>query len=122
MSPHEQDNSSEAEAAIAAAKLALPQLFCHGMRYPGCKIGCDNFALQGVSTALEFLKQCRKTQKPNRNSYGLKHAAERWGKTYIANGELIVAAVFLGFPYHWSGDGPNVLIGVSERDLKRLAS
>jgi hypothetical protein len=52
-----------------------------------------------------------------------KHEAERWGEVngmqgYIANGELIVAAGYLGFAmkWDWRGDdnnGPNVMIGVA---------
>jgi hypothetical protein len=110
MSPHE-----EAEAAIAAVTAQLPELCAHGMK-PTRAGRCDEF------TALEFLKQCRKTQKANRSSYGLKHDVERRCHCYIANGELIVAAVFLGFPYHWSGDSPNVLIGVSKRDVQRVSA
>lgn len=51
-----------------------------------------------VETARAFLSGCVpvKTRPAASHSYGLKHAAERWGKSYVSNGALIQAAIDLG--------------------------
>lgn len=61
-----------------------------------------------VATALAFIdcgpvmRVGLKSRKA-RNSYGLKHTAENWGRhlgfePYIANGDLICAALYRGIP------------------------
>jgi hypothetical protein len=82
-----------------------------------------------VVTAMEFLSQLDGTKTGRVDSYRLKHVAEDWGKRhdlagYISNGALIVAALAIELVVEpcgppWS-DSPNVLIGVSEKSLKRL--
>jgi hypothetical protein len=111
----------EGKKAIEFALTGVSALRCAGI-HPNWKRDDDEFSAANVETAIAFLKRCRKTTKPSRGSYGLKHAAEQWGQAngmqgYIANGELIVAAVYLGFTmkWDWRGDdnnSPNVMIGV----------
>jgi hypothetical protein len=78
-----------------------------------------------VATAIAFLRQCRKVKKPNRHSYGLKHAAERWGGSngrhpYVANGALIAAALYLGFIIKTVPKDLNVFVAVAVKDVRRL--
>jgi hypothetical protein len=54
---------------------------------------------------------------PTRGSYGLKHVAERALGDYVANGELIAAALMAGYPMR---PDFNPLFGMSQRDLKRV--
>ena len=83
-------------------------------------------AAEGVATAINFLLQCRPVASARLSSYGLKHAAERWGgrygmASYIANGELIAAAIFLGLPIaRVDPTSPNVAVAVGRQDLARL--
>jgi ribosomal protein S27AE len=57
---------------------------------------------------------------PEVGSYSLKHTAEWFLSlhcSYVSNGRLIWAAAALGLPIaHPDGSGPNLLIGVSERE------
>jgi hypothetical protein len=59
--------------------------------------------LPNIATAIAFVKLCQPIKNPVLTSYGLKHVAERWGERngmepYVANGEFIVAAIYLGVP------------------------
>jgi hypothetical protein len=56
---------------------------------------------------------------PNTGSYGLKHIAEDILGEYVANGELITAALMAGYPMRHD-DGPNALFAMSKRDVNRL--
>jgi hypothetical protein len=129
---------NEAAEAIAMAKNAMPTLTPNGVGVydselrrwissgPEFEKERSQFLDANVATALAFLRQCRRIKTPNLSSYGLKHAAERWGrrngmKPYITNGELIVAAIYLNFtikPY--PDGGPNVAIAVAVEDVQRL--
>jgi hypothetical protein len=65
------------------------------------------------------------TKTPKLSSYGLKHAAERWGEChgmepYVSNGEFIVAAVYLGFKIKLYRGSLNVKVAVSVEDVQRL--
>lgn len=82
------------------------------------------FCPKQVATAIAFLRQCEPTKTLNTNSYSLKHKAERWGKrlgleSYLTNGALIVAAVYLGFSVR-QHDGPNASVGVSKQSITAL--
>ena len=128
----------EATKAIEMAKALLPTLTADGIgagavvngRYrtvfsgPVFEEDRRQFSVACVATAIAFLRQCRHTKIPNLNSYGLKHAAERWGmchgmESYVANGDLIAAAIFLGFNIDTS-DNLNAAIAVSVEDVQRL--
>lgn len=50
-------------------------------------------------------------------SYGLKHRAENWAKTYVSNGAFIQAAVNLDYRIVVIDNGPNACFG-----MKLLAS
>lgn len=55
---------------------------------------------------------------PTIGSYRMKHVVEKAIGEYVANGELIAAALIAGYSWRYT-DGPNPLLGMSERDVKR---
>ncbi|MFF4424724.1 hypothetical protein ACFY04_28780 [Streptomyces sp. NPDC001549] len=55
---------------------------------------------------------------PTASSYYVKHVMERTTRTYVANGVFIAAALIAGYPFKY--EQPNVLFGMSRRDLKRM--
>lgn len=68
----------------------------------------------------DFLRMFTPEQTPEVSSYSLKHTAE-WFLgprcSYVSNGRLIWAAAAMGLPIvDPDGEGPNLLIGVSERE------
>ena len=77
-----------------------------------------------------FLSMLTATKTGRVDSYLLKHASESWCQRrgeavrYISNGAMITAAVALGLVTEACGpawaDNPNVLIGVSERSVRRI--
>jgi hypothetical protein len=81
-----------------------------------------------VETAKQFLAMLDPTKTGRADSYHLKHVCEDWGRHhdlcgYVSNGSLIVAALAIGLVVErcgpvW-GNSPNVLIGVSEKSLRR---
>jgi|GraSoiStandDraft_17_1057272.scaffolds.fasta_scaffold1341102_1 hypothetical protein len=82
---------AEAKIAIATAKNECPYLTTEGtgayqpfghLVFSGPKFEEDriNFSPEEVATAIAFLRRCRPTRAAKLCSYGLKHAAERWGK------------------------------------------
>lgn len=82
-----------------------------------------------VQTAVAFLRLLKPTKAAayhSPGSYGLKHAAETWGRyhrmePYVSNGALIAAAVSLGYPVrHFIRNDPNVAIGIHRRSLRPL--
>tara|TARA_R110000868_G_scaffold133329_1_gene344900 strand:+ start:1568 stop:1900 length:333 start_codon:yes stop_codon:yes gene_type:complete len=58
----------------------------------------------------------RKTINENQNSYGLKHDVERYFSKYIANGEFICAALYLG--YKMKVRGPNAWFNIKQVQRK----
>ncbi len=63
----------------------------------------------------------RQTLNTEVGSYGLKHFAEDDLGDYVANGELIAAAIIAGYPYRRGGDGsPNAVFGISSRSITAL--
>lgn len=56
---------------------------------------------------------------PTVGSYGMKHIAEKAIGRYVSNGELIAAALTVGYTYRHN-DGPNAEFGMSARDVDRL--
>ncbi len=57
-------------------------------------------------------------QTPTVSSYRIKHVMERATGTYNSNGELIAAALIAGYSFKY--DEPNVLLGMSARDIRRI--
>ena len=111
----------EALTAIEVAKARLPTLTATGI---DISVGHDEFSVANIATAIAFLRLCRKIKTPTYSSYFLKHVAERWGghngmQPYITNGELIVAAVYLGFHIEPIRRSPNACVGVSRIDVKK---
>jgi hypothetical protein len=58
---------------------------------------------------------------PTVGSYGMKHVVERANNKYVTNGELIAAALIAGYRFKYTA-GPNMLFGMSTRDVKRIDS
>jgi hypothetical protein len=116
-------DAPEAERAIADVTAAVPLLRVRGMTIISeLDRFSDGFSVENVATAIGFLRQCQKLKTPKLGSYGLKHVAEQWGarhgmQPYIANGELIVAAIWLDFNVEWDGSEPNVRIAVSTKNV-----
>jgi len=55
---------------------------------------------------------------PSAGSYTLKHLVEE-DIGYVTNGEFIAAALMVGYSYRYRP--PNVLFGISSRDLRRVS-
>jgi hypothetical protein len=118
---------AEAKIAIELALAALPHLTVHGIgaydarrvvfsghAFDACR---TDFGIERVATAIAFFRSGPRTRKRREDSGWLKHLAERWGRdqgmsSYVANGELIAAAVYLGLPIQGVSKAPNVLIRV----------
>jgi hypothetical protein len=65
----------------------------------------------------------RKTKAINKSdfSYGLKHIVEKILGEYCSNGELICAAIYMGFTWKRNGqDDPNAYFNMSVRDIDKL--
>ena len=83
-------------------------------------------------TAAQFEAACRfidaagttqNVSKKSPYSYHMKHVAERWAETYIANGVFIAAALHMGAPVLPDGGrSPNASIGLSKMGIARLAN
>jgi hypothetical protein len=128
---------AEAGLAITAAKSECPHLTtegigayqpCGNLVFSGPKFDEDrnNFRPEEVATAIAFLRRCRPTRAARLSSYSLKHAAERWGNAsgmapYVSNGELIAAALYLGLPVDIDTTCVNALVGVSKKQVYKLA-
>lgn len=76
------------------------------------------FAL--ITDMLRMFTPTSGSESPEVGSYSLKHIAEWFLSphfSYVSNGRLIWAAAALGLPIaDPNGDGPNLLIGISERE------
>jgi hypothetical protein len=57
---------------------------------------------------------------PNFSSYSVKHVMERTTGLYVTNGEFIAAALIADYTFRYYQ--PNVLFGMSARDMKRVQS
>ena len=80
----------------------------------------DYIQLALITDMLRMFTHTSGSDVPEVSSYSLKHTAE-WFLgphcSYVSNGRLIWAAAALGLPIEDpDGQGPNVLIGVSERE------
>ena len=80
----------------------------------------DYIQLALITDMLRMFRPAAGSEVPEVGSYSLKHTAEWFLSphcSYVSNGRLIWAAAALGLPIaDPDGDGPNVLIGVSERE------
>ena len=84
----------------------------------------DNTAAQ-FEASCHFIAAAGTTQNATRKShysYHLKHIAERWADTYIANGAFIAAALYMGAPVLPDGGmSPNACIGLSKPGVAKIA-
>jgi hypothetical protein len=109
----------EAAQAIVVAQKMEPRLSDGGFN----DRPADKLRPKEMATTIAFLRHCRPTKTTGIGSYGLKHAAERWGRAnkgvpYVSNGALIAAALYLGLrvkPY-----SINAEIGVNRNDVQEL--
>lgn len=80
----------------------------------------DYIQLALITDVLRMFTPTSGSEVPEVGSYSLKHTAEWFLSphfSYVSNGRLIWAAAALGLPItDPDGDGPNLLIGVSERE------
>lgn len=80
----------------------------------------DFIELALITDMLRMFTPIAETATPEVSSYSLKHTAERFLSphcSYVSNGRLIWAAAALGLRIaEPGGAGPNLLIGVSERE------
>lgn len=80
----------------------------------------DYIQLALITDMLRMFTAISGTETPEVGSYSLKHTAEWFLSphcSYVSNGRLIWAAAALGLPIEDpDGEGPNVMIGVSERE------
>src|SRR4051812_15521239 len=113
---------------ITRAIARFPRLCSNGL-YPHPNATSRPIDTNQVEAAIAFLLMLTPTKTPRIGSGTLKHFAENWGKrhglaSYISRGALTAAAVALGLvikPYApWFSMNPNVAVGVSLKDLKRI--
>lgn len=80
----------------------------------------DYIQLALITDMLRMFTPTSGSKAPEVGSYSLKHTAEWFLSphlSYVSNGRLIWAAAALGLPItDPGGDGPNLLVGVSERE------
>lgn len=75
--------------------------------------------LRQIETCVEWLKH-KKTQKTisrSSTSYAIKHIIERELNTYVCNGSLIAAVIYLGIPYERMEDSPNIQVAIGIKEL-----
>lgn len=74
-----------------------------------------------VQTTAAWLREnITPIKTPTVSSYSVKHVMQRATGIYVTNGEFIAAALIAGYTYKYAQ--PNVLFGMSARDLKRINS
>lgn len=80
----------------------------------------DYIQLALIADMLRMFTPTSESEVPEVGSYSLKHTAEWFLSphfSYVSNGRLIWAAAALGLPItDPDGDGPNLMVGVSERE------
>ncbi len=76
----------------------------------------------GVAMVMETAAWLRENitpiKTPTASSYSVKYVMERATGSYVTNGEFIAAALLAGYTFKYAQ--PNVLFGMSDRDLKRM--
>ncbi len=71
-----------------------------------------------METAAWLCENITPIKTPTVSSYGAKHVMERATGKYVTNGVFIAAALVAGYTFKYKQ--PNVLFGMSARDLKRM--
>lgn len=99
----------------------------NGRAHASLRLPRGAIAILAVAELIEPYGCTDRATKTSPDSYQLKHIAERCltgheiVRGYVANGELIAAALFAGFPVKPCGGGsPNAFIGMSRQDLRNL--
>lgn len=99
----------------------------NGRAHASLRLPRAAIAILAVAELIEPYGCTDRATKTSPDSYQLKHIAERCltdheiVRGYVANGELIAAALFAGFPVRPCGGGsPNAFIGMSRQDLRNL--
>ncbi|WP_405536006.1 hypothetical protein OG787_20840 [Streptomyces sp. NBC_00075] len=76
----------------------------------------------GVVMVMETVEWLRENitpiKTPTVSSYTVKHVMQRATGRYVTNGVFIAAALVAGYTFKY--EQPNVLFGMSARDLKRM--
>lgn len=72
-----------------------------------------------LETAAWLRENVATIKTPTVDSYGMKHVMERATGVYTTNGEFIAAALIVGYPFKYTR-GPNLLLGMSARDVNRI--
>ncbi|RSN48287.1 hypothetical protein [Actinomadura sp. WAC 06369] len=73
-----------------------------------------------METAAWLRENITPIKTPTVGSYGMKHVMEHATGVYVTNGEFIAAALIAGYTFKYTV--PNVLFGMSARDVKRMNS
>jgi hypothetical protein len=73
-----------------------------------------------LETAAWLRENITPIKTPTVGSYGMKHVMERATGRYVTNGEFIAAALIVGYTFKYTE--PNVLFGMSARDVMRIDS
>lgn len=124
-----QQYSAEATSLVQKAGNLYPDLEVNGLFYGSHTPDSFSSHLSSVgevATALAYIDLCDITKTPSISSYTLKHCAERWGKSnnfepYLGNGAFILAALHRDVPMRrFSRGGPNCLIAISKRSIRKL--
>lgn len=100
-----------------------PWLKTAGQRRAELAVGRDELAASVVKvmeTAVWLRDSITPIRTPTAGSYGVKHAMEQATGRYVTNGVFIAAALIGGYTFRY--DQPNVMFGMSARDLNRISS
>ncbi|MEU9334170.1 hypothetical protein AB0D49_13580 [Streptomyces sp. NPDC048290] len=71
-----------------------------------------------METAAWLWENITSTGTPTVSSYTVLHVVERATGRYVSNGDVIAAALIAGYSFEY--DQPNVLFGMSDRDLAEM--
>jgi hypothetical protein len=110
----------EAPDAIAAARRRFPDINRSGALMPSSIRDFDwQWRPSNLQTAIDGLRKCTRTIQPTYRAYSLKNAIEFAAGSYISEGDLVAAAIFLNFKVCLTRRG-EIYIGISTRDVARL--
>jgi hypothetical protein len=93
----------------------------HGLWWKGRKEPIKPVNEEAVAICERFLSGVKTTKSPRICSYTAKHIVEHAVGTYIANGDLLVAARRAGVPLAFCDWHLNGMLFLSKRDLRRRA-
>lgn len=115
-----------AETDILGMEGLLPKAYCksYNLNLTNSKknllLGYNEF-----EACCKWLDECVINKTANQDSlssYRLKHMVEKDHKSYISNGALIAAVIFLDIPYvEHPDESPNISVGISKRSPRYKA-